>query len=318
MVLIQLGGCVPFDIPVKEPVAIAQQTNRSAEILTGQSQRDDVHLALGEPWLQSNYWGFDLYRVTGISRRLSAMFITIWPIPLGMSSDKEEGYVLIAYDHMKRVAKISHGRFLIGERPPWMFERMRAGRLIFGLEGKYVHTRPVLMADADFLEDYLASRHLPGSCTAILSCNVTAHTESMFSESACPDNVVVDSLRFNVRPFWALCERGEKTCPTGASDTDDSKVAVLIPVALQAGPHEVTMRNSFMAGTQEAKFECHADEVKYGTIHAWEDRTAPVMGIGRMHAEIVFEDKLPPEWKSRSFVLYREGRWLVEQEPQSP
>jgi len=320
-VLAQLAGClqVPFEVEVEKPALIGQQTRQAAGLAAGRSTRDDVRTALGVPWLQSDYWGFDIYRVSDSSRRLVGIGVPVLPVPFGVFAAQEEGYVLIAYDGQRRVTEIGQGRFRIHDRPPWIFERISAGRFIFGLEGMHVHTLPVLTADAAALEHYVEAVRGAGACVAVLACEGAARGGSQWADSACPDEVTVAEQRIDLRPFRTLCGPGAgNRCPSGAAPVDDATLEVMTPLVLPAGRHLLSLRSSFLLGRREIEFECAAREVRYGVVEAWEDSSAPTRGVGSLRTELVFHETLPAAWHARRLVLHRGGRWLVAEEPGSP
>lgn len=133
ILLIQLAAC-GFGFPLKkDPVAVKQQAQRSAEFRLGESTRDEVRTALGEPWLQSNFWAFDLFRANDTSKELGVLFITILPLPVGVFTSQEEGYVLVAYDNTGRIAQVSSGNVPY-DTTPGDFKMLRARDLTFGID----------------------------------------------------------------------------------------------------------------------------------------------------------------------------------------
>ena len=314
VLLIPLPGC-GFGVPLKEPVAVTQQTQRSASIRPGESTRDSVRAVFGEPWLQSRFWGFDLYRAIDTSTELGGLFITIWPIPLGIFTSQVDGYVLVAYDTEGRVEQVSTGDTskFPGDQYPLM---LRARDLSFGVEKNY-QRGPQLMADANRLQDYLVLRRRSATCTLIVACEETGYQKWPYE--ACPNRVVVDNAEsIDPTPFFACCDTG-KDCPADFLQIGQvMQVPLIHPVNLPAGRHRLVMTSSTFKGTNETSFECAPGEVRFGIIRGhvdwdwWGPRTS------MLNANLTFERDLPSQWKSYRMLLYRGDHWLAQPEPDRP
>ena len=313
VLLIQAAAC-GFGIPLKEPVAVTQQAQRSATLRIGESTRDDARTALGEPLLRSNFWGFDLFRVNDTSKELGVLLVTIWPIPVGAFTSQVEGYVLVAYDNAGRIDQVSSGN-VSNDRVPGDFQMLRARDLSIGID-KYHRRGLALMADANRLQDYLALRSISATCTAIMACDDSAYRKWPYE--ACPDQVAIDDAEpFDPRPFFGWCEPG-RSCPPNALPASKSMrwVPLVHPTILQPGVHRLAMSSSVFKGRHETSFECAAGEVRYGIIrgrvkwHWWGPRSST------LDAAVTFADELPAEWVSHSILLYLRNGWLVEPEPE--
>lgn len=318
ILLIQLASCGGAGISLKEPVAVKQQARRSAEFRLGESTRDDVLTALGEPWLMSSFWGFDLFRAGDSSKEIGVFFITILPLPVGVSTSQVEGYVLVAYDNTDRIAQIATGNVTRNMFPDGFRMLLRARDLSFGIDMYHQRGR-TLMADANRLQDYLALRRRSGTCTVILACDEDAYQK--WEYETCPDRVAIDDAEpFDPRPFFGYCEPG-KSCPPKTLHATNSLpgwMPTVHPVTLQPGPHRLAMSSATFKGRHETSFECSAGEVRYGIIrghvrwHWWGPRSST------LNPTVTFVEELPSEWASYSILLYSRNGWIVEAEPKRP
>jgi hypothetical protein len=312
VLLIQLAGC-GFGVSLKEPAEVRLQAQRSAFIRPGESTQESVRAALGEPWLQSRFWGFDVYRVNDTSTELGGLFVTILPIPIGVFTSQVEGYLLIAYDPMGRVDQVSSGNNTpgpLGEQHPLM---LRARDLNLGIE-KFSGRGTQLMADAKRLQDYLALRKHSNTCTVILACEETKPQKWPYE--ACPDRVVIDDdASIDPQPFFGSCDPASSCPPKILQAGQYMRVPMVHAISLPPGTHRLMMTSSTFKGQHETSFECAQGEVGYGIIRGhvnwdwWSPRTST------LNTSVTFEDDLPPQWASYSVLLYRQDHWLVQPEP---
>jgi len=307
---LQLAGC-GFGVPIKDPTAVTEQTQRTETIEPGQSTRDSVRAGFGEPWLQSRYWGVDVYQALDTSTELGGLVITIWPVPLGVFTYQVEGYVMVAYDPADRVVAVATGNVSNwhGEKHALM---LRARDLNLGIESIY-ERGPQLMADASRLPEYVALRREAMTCTVILACEETAYER--WAYEGCPDRVVIDDAEpMNPTPFFGACDPAA-SCPPHVLPTGQFVwVPLVYPVTLPPGPHRLTLSSSTFKGESATSFECAAGEVRYGIIHGqvswhwWGPRSST------LNTSVTFEEALPAKWGSYSILLYRD-RWYADPEP---
>lgn len=314
MLLAGLVAC-GFDVPLKEPVPVVQQAQRSAGIRPGESTREGVRAALGQPVLHSRFWGFELFQASGTSTELGGVFVTVWPVPMGVFTAQVEGFTLVAYDTAGRVTDLSAGRYA-SDRGSVYFEMLKADEVYMGLE-RVDTPHPALMVDAHRLQDYLALRRTSGTCTVVIACEESGPADSPYG--ACPDRIAIDGKAFNPRPFAGFCEPG-KSCPAGTAieRKDLRRVPVVLPITLQPGHHQMVMSRLLLQGHPDAGFDCSAGDVRYGVIRAHESRTSTGRRSTTLEATVSFESTLPARWRSHSVLLHRQGGWVVEQEPEQP
>lgn len=309
-----LTGC-EFGVPLKDPVAVVQQSQKSSVIIPGQSTRTSVQTALGEPWLQSRFWGFDLYRAHDTAKELGGPVILILPVPLGVFTLQVAGYVLVTYDEAGSVTQVSSGNASrrMGTQESLM---LRARDLNLGVE-KVAERGPHLMADASRLKDYLARRRSSGACTLVLACEEVKHQK--WAYEACPDRVVIDNADpIDPQPFFGSCDPANacppKTMPAGPY----LRVPTVYPISLSPGHHRLVMTSSTFKGRHESSFECTRGDVLYGVIRGhvswdwWGPRTST------LDTALLLSDALPEQWSSYSVLLYRGNRWFAQPEPDRP
>lgn len=241
------------------------------------------------------------------------VLLTIWPVPMGVLTTPVEGFTLVAYDAAGPVTEVSNGSYMVDLLH---FRMLKAGDLHLGFDRRD-GPRPVLMADAHRLQDYLALRGATETCTVVIACDETGPADSPYE--ACPERVTFDGRAYNPRPSTGLCE-SSNTCPAGAAvDSKDlRRVPLVLPITLQPGRHELMMSRGGLQGRPEVDFDCSAGEVRYGVIRAHAHWTSAGRQSGTLEAVLSFESTLPARWRTRSLLLYRQGAWVVEQEPGQP
>lgn len=311
VLIMQFAGC-RFGVPLnKEPVVVTQQ-QRSATILPGESTRDSVRAALGEPWLQSRYWGVDVYRARDTYKELGGTFFTILPVPLGVFTSDVDGYVLVAYDALGRVVQVSSGK-RSGLRFPELYFveplMLRARDLNLGVES--VGQRGVhLMADPHRLSGYLELSRQSASCTVVLAF------DEKNSYQHYPDRVVIDNAEpIDLQPFFGSCETGKSCPPQIRQGGQYVTVRLVHPVTLPPGSHRLVMTDSSFKGRYEANFQCAPGEVRYGIIRGHSNCDLWWQTCTLEAAAVIFEDRMPAQWESYSMLLYRGARWFAQPEP---
>lgn len=282
---------------------------------------------LGAPWLSSDQWGFDAYRVADVSRQAAVLMITIWPIPLGVLATNEEGYVLVVYGETGVVSHFAAGRHrqkggfgfesvtgdLGGSRT--YSEILDAGRLALGIEPRFDPARriaeavPFVLADAASARAYLLSRRSLKGCTLVLSCE--DKSDGLFP--GCGE-AVVDRMGVDVQPVALPCTHPASHCSDRASAPSrrTSRVPVLVPIALPPGKHEILPAALDLSRRTPVSFACKAGEVKYGAISAWWIQPARNEQLGPVRAEIELTSAMPDTWEARGLMIYRNGRWSLD------
>ena len=315
LALAVLAGC-SFGVPLKKATLTAEQAERSATIRLGESTRAEIHAALGEPWLRSDFWGLELYRADDKRTELEFAVVIVVPVPMGVFSEKQHGYVLVSYDAAGCVSKVSSGvtsdGFLADAGEKWL--TIRADEITFAVDPVRTKLRSTLLADSGRLPSYLDGRRRADRCTLLAFCA---------EDRGCPDEISVDGGEpLDSSPITALCSPGAP-CPTGTAlaeaEIDGKKllrVPVLHAIDLAPGRHRVRMASSVIPGSGETSFDCSTGDVLYGFV-ASHVEGASFWSKGELRAIMTFSPGAPELLRPFSFVLYRNGRWLVDPEPGS-
>lgn len=94
---VALAGCAG-SMPVGDPTIDVEAIQaQAAEIDRFPINRDGVHALMGAPWLASETFGVEVYRLQGKQPNLMVIFAP-YPVPLPFMSDKIEAYSLVVYD----------------------------------------------------------------------------------------------------------------------------------------------------------------------------------------------------------------------------
>jgi len=306
-----IAGC-SIDIDLKKPDLVTNQAERSVTIGLGESTREDVRAALGEPLLESNFWRVELYRADDKHVEAGVGFVIIPVLPFVTSLDVH-GYVLVTYDTAGRVSQLSSGNHSEGFFATFA-ERcltIRADELTFAIDLIRIQRGPALLADSNRLSEYLAGRSHATSCTLVVACA---------QDAGCPDEIAInDGEPFDPSPTTVLCAPGTP-CPKGSrmgSLVFDGKSVFTVPVlhaiTVPPGQHRLLITSSVLDGRGEASFECAAGQVLYGMVRSRVEG-ASFWSKGKLQATADMSIVPPEAWDAHSIVLYSKGRWLVKPE----
>jgi hypothetical protein len=312
-------ACAPVSgVVLKETHLVPQQAAQSATIRPGESTRADVRAALGVPWLESDFWRTDLYRADDESTGLvivSPYLIT--PLPVGVYSYNPHRYDLVAYDSADRVAELSWGVAYDGALAD-LDEGLlviRAGDLTLSIDLR--RREPVLLADSSRLSGYLAARSRSEGCTLVVAC---------LKDEDCPDKVSIDDGEsFDTSAIAMACPT-DGSCPRGFTRTSKfipglgsiteqlvGSEPVLHAISLPPGEHRLRTSIGLHDGRGEAAFECTAGQVVYGSVNSRpEGETSWWSGKAKLRSTATLSTVAPEGLDTRSLVLYRDSRWLVD------
>jgi hypothetical protein len=300
-VLIALTGSGCGNVQVRESEVESTQPTMVARIIIGESDRSAVRRSLGEPWLHSDFWRFDLFRMTDRATAVAVMILPVWAGSYAVNS-----YVLVSYDERGTVSgrsagvvagdNISGQPFVASSGPSSAL--ISAGDVTFVVDdveltpSVYVSTR----RRDEFLEQ---SRRSDSQCLLVLAC----------VSSFCDMRIAVDGVLPGVLPG----------AYTGHPASERAGTAFwhqlwLAPIALAPGAHRIVVMPPRYATLEAAtELRCAAGEVLFAVID--------VRRLDRMRWKIPLEGEItvsrgvPESLQDRPLVIWHDGAWLVPAEP---
>lgn len=271
-----LAGCA-ITAPVGEPsIDVEAAQARAASLDSGPLTRDGVHGVLGQPWLSSEAFGVEVYRLQGKQRNLLVIFAP-YPVPLPAFSDRLEAYTLVAYDANGQVNERAFGfvSAAVGS-PPTLI--LRAG------EFEFVHGFGDTISVT--LDRYLrvqAARAAGSTCTVLLGCDETrlaAAGDGGFC--ACSTNLRVDGgerrslslMAPAIIPYERAmpateCEAtGGHFQPLGGTGAGSCIYTprALYPLALDAGRHALAFSMGRSDQLAPVEVACESESVSRVTV----------------------------------------------------
>jgi hypothetical protein len=274
--VILLAGCA-VSAPVGRPsIDVAAAQARAAEIDSRSMTRDGVHALLGQPWLSSEAFDIEIYRLQGKQHNLLVIFAP-YPVPLPDFSDKLETYTLVVYGEDGQVSERNFG-FASSSTgsPPTLI--LRAG------EFEFVHGfGDTISVTLDRYLQVRAARAAGPTCTVLLGCDearLAAAGDRGFC--ACSTNLRVDdgerqSLSLmapavipyeRAMPATECAATGGRFQPLGETGVGSCIYTprALYPLTLTAGRH--LLRFSMKRSEQAAPVEvaCESEGVSRVTL----------------------------------------------------
>ncbi len=125
-----LGGC-ETELPVSKTTVEADLVSKLSSVEAGKSDRVSMRKFLGAPWITSQYWQFDLFRVSGREVSAPVMFVLWWPVPMGVAVDQVTAYAVVTYDAAGLVVEHQHA-FAYDPSVFHTDDRPAARELLFG------------------------------------------------------------------------------------------------------------------------------------------------------------------------------------------
>ena len=281
-----LGACVG-EGPVHESRIEARLPAKVAPIVVGQTDRAAVRQVLGKPWLASEHWGLDVFRIADSNVNMVMILIPVW-----LSTDGTKGYVLVTYDASGKVT--GYGKDIASE-----------GNLVAGTtdRGAAVQAEDVRLAvSGDGSERVVAVAGL-------------RRDEYFKSESA------TDACRLLVGCGGDWC--GARVEIDGGAEVEMPNATTrwlpaVAPFDLKAGGHQINIRSARWDLVFEAKsqFSCTAGESLYALINfPVTDESAPRGFRKEVSATLTIARDMPSVFLDQGLLIYANGRWLVPQEP---
>jgi len=300
-----LGACAG-GVPLRESQIEASLPARTASIVPGQTDRAAVRQLLGEPWLASEYWRFDLFRMTGQDMEALVIFAPV-PVPVGVFSDDVRGYVLVNYKANGTVGAFDRG-VTYGENLSWRRPLqgddsilLMAGEDRFAVETG-AHT-PSVFISAQRRDEYLSTLQPGDQCSALVGC----------LQDNCSNALVLDGGE--ARPLPGALLRIRRPDAGGIEVLTQTWLA---PLTLQPGQHRMEIPpNPHTTLEASTEFSCAAGELVYAAIEiessdksqAWRHWKTQV------HGSINVSAQMPKEFREQPMLIWRDDRWLVPAEP---
>jgi len=253
---------------------------QTAPIVVGQSNRASVRVLLGKPWIESEYWRFDLFRWTD---QIAELLIVL--IPTMYSSEDVHGYVLVSYDDSGAVTAVDYG---ITREGDWMLNPNYAGALqLHARDVTFWATRSEesvqIAVPATQGDDYVRQHAATGRCRLLLG-----------SSADCGLKTALD--------------RADPIEVPAASPSS------LIAFDAEPGVHDLKFASASAFCSYEAvsHVDCQAGETRYVTVTA-----TPVPPDGHLHLQnkylldVEMSTDKPEALGSYGLLIYLNGRWLV-------
>jgi hypothetical protein len=281
-----LGACVG-EGPVHESTIEATLPAKVAPIVAGQTKRSAVRQALGKPWLASDYWGFDVFRISDSNVNMVVVLIPVW-----LSVDGTKGYVLVSYDangHVTGYGKdvASEGNLLVGMTD--QAAAVQAGDVRFAVSGDGDEAL-VAVASAR-RDDYLRSVSAKDSCRLLVGC----------AGDWCGARVAIDG-----RTVVEMPTSMTRWLPAAA------------PIDVKPGDHRISIRavQWDMSFEAESRFSCAAGESLFVVFaFAGSEESVPRGFRRRLLATVTISREMAQALRDQGMLIYANGQWLVPAEP---
>jgi len=290
--ILVLGGCGGVAVPVTRSTVEADLPQKIAPIIVGESRQADVRSLLGQPWITSDYWRFDLFRLTGRDVAVGLMWVVV-PVPFA-NLDKTTAYVLVTYDAEGRVLDrqqgLAYDDSLFGTNATASLRVVSEGHVGFAYEDArkrgWVHVGP------DRRHAYLSDHRSRTLCSVLVGC----------TEDWCQTQFAIDD-----------------SPPMPLPDTVEGGTQGLVLVPLVPGEHRIEVRRMSLLAPEikaNASFSCAAEELKYAAISIVREAYQKAEHTRyRLHGDVTVTAEVPPTLASQPLMIWREGQWLVPQEP---
>ena len=287
-----LGGCGGVAAPVTRSTVEADLPQKLAPIIVGESRQADVRSLLGQPWITSDYWRFDLFRLAGRDAAIGLIWVVV-PVPVA-NLDTTTAYVLVTYDAEGRVFDRQQGLAyddgMFGTNATASVRVVSEGHVGFAYEDArkrgWVHVGP------DRRHAYLKDHGSRTSCSLMVGC----------TEDWCQTQFAIDGGAAEPLP-----------------DTVEGGIQGLVLVRLVPGEHRIAVRGMSPLAPDldaHAPFSCAAGEERYAAIQIVTEAYQKAEHTRYRHLrEITVTAEEPLLLAAQPLMVWREGQWLVPQEP---
>lgn len=290
------GGCGAYVSRFPD----SELPDRSGPVLAGRMGIDAVHETLGPPLVASRFWRVELFRDASSQTEVPIVLF----LPFGMIKDEIYRYTLVSYDkdHFAQATATGILRNPSGWRktspigPDHLDLHLKAGDFTFVRE--WEDRKETLLADPVRRDLFLEHVRFSPQCTAVIGCGVRE----------CSDRLWVD---------------GGPMLPVPCKLKEQNTVAAL---GLSPGNHTIKTsggrwqhgeRAGLLSGEQSTTFSCGEGEIVYLVIDV-SVRESGWRGAEGAEWNIDLEKAMPPFFANRPMVLFRDGMWLANPEPENP
>jgi len=272
-----LTGC-PVNLHRSNTEQSVEKTR--ASIVVGRSDRLEVRRAAGRPVVSSDYWGFDLFRVSDMD--LEGLLVLYVPVPVW--AHKVNGYVLVTYDTDGIVASYGSGVAHQAE----FTETVTAGGI--ELYASSTSGNFLLVADTPRASDFLQGDTGSKNCRLIVDW--------------------VD-VRYGVR----LHVDGQRL--VSLAGPLNTAVTPKTVVPLKPGANRIVFSPTQWDASFDETRDVRC--LNGGTIYAsfaFEPGWPAVEGMKRrIRTRLTLSTDKPEGFQYRGLLIYAEGRWLVPLDP---
>ena len=293
------AGC--GNVTVRESEVESSLPARVEPIVIGESDRAAVRRLLGEPWLHSDLWRFDLFRVADRTTAVAILIIPVW-----VGSSNVNGYVLVSYDERGKVSGRSagvtegdnvSGRSLIANSDS-SSALLSAGDVTFAVNA--FEQTPFVSVSTQRRDEFLEQYRRSGSqCLLVLGC----------VNSTCETGIAVDD-----GPPRALPGEYHGYRASDRGGTELWRQPWVAPIELVPGAHRIVVAPPKMATLEAATaLSCAAGDVLFAAIDV--RRVDEMRWKTPLEGEITISRGMPASLRDLPFVIWRDGVWLVPTEP---
>ena len=293
------SGC--GNVQVRESKVESTLPTRVVPIVVGETDRTAVRRLLGQPWLQSEAWRFDLFRVVDRTTAVAVLIVPVW-----VGSDNINGYVLVSYDGRGIVSARSaafvegdnvSGRSIVASSET-SSALVNAGDVTFAVAA--FEQTPWVYVAAQRRDEFLEqARRSENQCLLVIGC----------VSGSCEAGIAVDDGP--PRPLPGAYA-GYRTTERGG--TEIWHQLWVAPIALKPGAHRIVAVPPKMTTLEAAAdLSCAAGDVVFATVDV--RRAEGIRWKRSLEGEIRISKVMPESLLDRPLVIWRDGVWLVPAEP---
>ena len=283
--------------------------NKSDDITSGRMDSGAVRNLLGEPIIESRYWGVEVFREATSQTRVAVFLLA----PLAGSRDHFSRYTIVAYDKDRLAESAVSDTF---HRPGFGSSDMGQYRPIFletrdfmFIVGDRLVFAPLetLLAKPARRDAYLQRARSTSQCTAVVGCAPLTN--------ACSKTLSVDNGPSFRIPYRRLAYQTAFLSPYVLPES-------LAALSLVPGEHTLkasgaTVQGHYaytVDGEQSINFSCRAGEIVYLVINMTAERG---WWSPKVEWKIDIDKDMPEFFVDRDLVIYSGDQWILNPEPEN-